>query len=106
MLNGDELSGDGWKFKGRGAIMLTGKDNYTKFDKFVTEDIISNPDLVSTKYPLLSGAFFWGTNNINIVADKGDSSDVVTAVRKKVNGGVIGLQDVQTKFIKYYNLLK
>lgn len=101
--NGVELSGDGWKFRGRGYIQLTGKSNYAAFDKFVSEDIVSNPDLVATKYPLLSAAWFWSVNNINVIADKGTD---VTAVRKKVNGGTIGISDVKTKFTKYYNALQ
>jgi putative chitinase len=59
MGNGDELSKDGFKFRGRGYIQLTGKDNYTKFTQFIGEDCIANPDLVATKYPLASAAFFF-----------------------------------------------
>lgn len=106
MLNGNEASGDGFKFRGRAYIMITGKANYAAFDKFVDDDIINNPDLVQQKYPLLSSAWFWDSVKLNSVADKGDSVDVTTAVRKKVNGGVIGLADCIAKFNKYYNLLK
>ena len=53
MGNGVEGTADGWKFRGRGYIQLTGKNNYSAFDKFVNEDIISNPDLVAKKYSLL-----------------------------------------------------
>jgi putative chitinase len=106
MLNGNEASGDGFKFRGRAYIMITGKANYAAFDKFVDDDIINNPDLVQQKYPLLSSAWFWDSVKLNSVADKGDSVEVVTAVRKKVNGGVIGLEDCIKKFNKYYNILK
>lgn len=84
MLNGNEASGDGFKFRGRAYIMITGKANYAAFDKFVDDDIINNPDLVQQKYPLLSSAWFWDSVKLNSVADKGDSVDVTTAVRKKL----------------------
>jgi putative chitinase len=106
MLNGNEASGDGFKFRGRGAIMITGKANYAAFDKFVDDDILNNPDLLQNKYPILSAAWFWDSVKLNSVADKGDSVEVTTAVRKKVNGGVIGLADCISKFNKYYNILK
>lgn len=106
MGNGAEVTHDGWKYKGRGYIQLTGKDNYSLFDKVVTEDILSNPDLVSTKYPLASAGFWWNNNKMNLVADKGATDDVVTSVRKRVNGGTIGLDDTKAKFKIYYNLLK
>ena len=57
MGNGNQASGEGYKFRGRGFIQLTGKDNYTAFDKTVEDDIIANPELVATKYPLLSAAW-------------------------------------------------
>lgn len=58
MGNGDESTGDGFKFKGRGYIQLTGKSNYAEFSKYIGEDCLTNPDLVSVKYPLESAAFF------------------------------------------------
>jgi len=106
MGNGDETSGEGYKFRGRGFIQLTGKNNYTSFAKFIGEDTIANPDLVATKYPLASAAFFFNSNNIWAICDKGDSSDVVTAVTKAVNGGTIGLPDRIKHFNEYYDLLK
>ena len=106
MGNGDEASGDGFKFRGRGYIQLTGKVNYTAFDTAVPEDILANPDLVATKYPLLSAGWFWGKNNLNALADKGALPGDVTAITKRVNGGTIGLADRQKHFIEYYNLLK
>jgi putative chitinase len=106
MGNGVEDTQEGWTYRGRGYIQLTGKNNYAIFDKFVDDDIIKNPDLIATKYPLLSAAWFWDSVKLNSIADKGSSQDIITAVRKKINGGVIGLDDVAKKFIKYYNLLK
>jgi putative chitinase len=105
MSNGDENSGDGFKFRGRGYIQLTGSANYTAFGKAINEDIRNNPDLVSTKYPLLSAAWFWSTNNLNKIADGGSSDDVVTSVTKRVNGGTIGLSDRIKHFKEYFNLL-
>lgn len=105
MGNGSEASGDGWKHRGRGYIQLTGKDNYEAFDATVPEDIMSNPDLVATKYALASAAFFFKKNNLWAICDRGSSPDVVTLVTKRVNGGTIGLADRQKHFKEYYNLL-
>jgi putative chitinase len=106
MGNGVEASGDGYKFRGRGYIQLTGKDNYKAFDLVVTENIIDNPDLVATKYPLLSAAWFFHKNSIHRIADEGASDATVTRVTKRVNGGTIGLLDRLKHFKQYYNLLK
>ena len=106
MGNGDESSGEGFKFRGRGYIQLTGKSNYSSFDKMVEEDIIANPDLVATKYPLMSAAFFFNNNGLWSICDKGADDATVTAVTKRVNGGTIGLADRIKHFKEYYNLLK
>lgn len=106
MGNGDESSGEGFKFRGRGYIQLTGKSNYSSFDKMVDEDIIANPDLVATKYPLMSAAFFFNNNGLWSICDKGADDATVTAVTKRVNGGTIGLADRIKHFKEYYNLLK
>lgn len=106
MGNGAEASGDGYKFRGRGYIQLTGKENYTRFDATVPENIVADPDLVATKYPLASAAFFFNSNKLWAICDKGADGATVTAVTKRVNGGVIGLADRQKHFIEYYNLLK
>lgn len=105
MGNGDEASKEGWKFRGRGYIQLTGKDNYKSFDATVPEDILSNPDLVATKYPLLSAAWFWSKTGLNALADKGATDADVTAVTKRVNGGTIGLADRIKHFKEYHKLL-
>ena len=106
MGNGDEASKEGFKFRGRGYIQLTGKANYAEFDKVVEDDIMSNPDLVATVYPLLSAAWFFSKNKLNEIASKGASDDVVTAVTKRVNGGTIGLEHRIKEFKKIYSLLK
>ena len=106
MGNGPEATGEGYKFRGRGYIQLTGKDNYSAFDKVVTEDITANPDLVATKYPLLSAAWFWNSRGLNALSDKGATTAEVTAITKKVNGGTIGLDDRIKHFNEFYALLK
>jgi len=106
MGNGPEASGDGFKYRGRGYIQLTGKDNYAAFDKVVAENIIETPDLVATKYPLLSAAWFWNSRGLNALADKGAADAEVTAITKKVNGGTIGLPDRIKHFKEYHALLK
>jgi putative chitinase len=106
MGNGDEASKEGWKFRGRGYIQLTGKSNYTKFTQFIGEDCIANPDLVATKYPLASAAFFFNNNKLWSICDKGATDADVTAVTKRVNGGTIGLADRIKHFKEFWNLLK
>jgi putative chitinase len=106
MGNGDEASKEGFKFRGRGYIQLTGKANYTNFTKFIGEDCVSNPDLVATKYPLASAAFFFDSNKLWAICDKGADDATVTSVTKRVNGGTIGLADRIKHFKEYYNLLK
>ena len=106
MGNGDESSKEGYKFRGRGYIQLTGKSNYSSFDKLVEDDIVGNPDLVATKYPLMSAAFFFNNNSLWSICDKGADDATVTAVTKRVNGGTIGLPDRIKHFKEYYALLK
>ena len=106
MGNGPEASGEGWKFRGRGYIQLTGKDNYKAFDAVVAESIVDNPDLVATKYPLLSAAWFFHKNGLHKIADQGATDAVVTSVTKRVNGGTIGLPYRIKHFKEYYDLLK
>jgi len=106
MGNGDEASKEGYKFRGRGYIQLTGKSNYTNFAKFIGEDTIANPDLVATKYPLASAAFFFDSNKLWSICDKGSDTATVTAVTKRVNGGTNGLDDRIKHFNEYYALLK
>jgi putative chitinase len=106
MGNGAEATGEGYKFRGRGYIQLTGKDNYKAFDAVVAENILEQPDLVATKYPLLSAAWFFHKNGLHKIADGGATDAVVTSVTKRVNGGVIGLADRIKHFKEYYSLLK
>jgi len=105
MGNGPESTGEGYKFRGRGYIQLTGKENYTAFGKAIGEDIISNPDVVASKYALLSAAWFFSKNGLHRMADEGSSDQVVTKITKRVNGGTIGLPDRIKHFKEYYKLL-
>ena len=102
MGNGPEASGEGYKFRGRGFIQLTGKDNYKAFSTAIGEDCIANPDLVATKYPLASAAWFF-TRCLPKCVDASDAA--VESVTKCVNGGKIGLEDRKKHFKEYYALL-
>jgi len=106
MGNGDEASGDGYKYSGRGYLQITGEVNYAAFDKFVSEDILASPGLVATKYPLMSAAFFFNNNKLWTICDKGSTPAVILELTKRINGGTNGLDDRQAKFTKYYNLIK
>jgi putative chitinase len=105
MGNGPESTGEGFKFRGRGYIQLTGKENYTAFGKSINEDITANPDKVATDYALLSAAWFFSKNGLHKIADEGSSDVVVTKITKRVNGGTIGLADRIKHFKEYYSLL-
>jgi putative chitinase len=106
MGNGNEASGDGYAFRGRGYIQLTGRDNYTAFGKSIGVDIPANPDLVASQYALASAAWFWQKNKLNEIADGGATDEIVTKITKRVNGGTIGLPDRIKHFKEYYSLLK
>jgi putative chitinase len=105
MGNGPESTQEGFKFRGRGYIQLTGKENYTAFGKSINEDICSNPDKVASSYALLSAAWFFSKNGLHKMADEGASDAVVTKITKRVNGGTIGLADRIKHFKEYYKLL-
>jgi putative chitinase len=105
MGNGPESTGEGYKFRGRGYIQLTGKENYTAFGKAINEDICSNPDKVASSYALLSAAWFFNKNGLHKMADEGATDLVVTKITKRVNGGTIGLPDRIKHFKEYYSLL-
>ncbi len=89
MGNGDEASGDGYRYRGRGLIQLTGKNNYRKFSRWISEDVVAHPDLVANKYAVHSAVYYWVSNNLNAFADIDD----VRQVTKKINGGLNGLAD-------------
>ena len=111
MGNGIEASGDGWKYRGRGYIQLTGKNNYAALNSYLksiglADNVLESPDLVETKYPLLSAAYWWMSTGLNQIADNGSGDDVVKAVTKRVNGGLNGYAHRLEMFNYYFNLLK
>jgi len=105
MGNGDEASGDGYKFRGRGYIQLSGKVNYKAFGDNIGKDLLANPDLVATDYALASAAYYFKSRDLFAVCEKGATVANVTAVTKIINGGTNGLADRIKLFNKYYDLL-
>jgi len=106
MGNGDEASGDGWKFRGRGALQLTGKANYKAFSDFIKDpEIMTNPDLVATKYAFESAIFFFSKNKLwNLCTEINEKS--ILDLTKRINGGTNGLAHRSELTYKYYNLIK
>lgn len=105
MGNGEEGTHDGWIYRGRGYIQLTGKNNYSEFDKFVDENIIQNPDLVSKKYPLFSAGWFFYKNKLNSISDKGLNENTIKELTKRINGGKNGLQERINYTMKFGKIL-
>jgi putative chitinase len=105
MGNGDETTKEGFKFRGRGFLQTTGKENYKKLGDFLGVNLIESPDLVATKYPLASAAFFFDSNKLWTICDKGADDATVTAVTKRVNGGTIGIAHRLSEFKHFYKLL-
>ena len=90
MGNGDEASGDGYRYCGRGLIQLTGKDNYTAFAESIETPIEELPEYLSTfEGAVQSAAYFWSENNLNQYADSGD----ILTMTKRINGGTLGIED-------------
>ena len=107
MGNGDEASGDGWKYRGRGALQLTGKSNYEAFSKYLNKpEIMTNPDLVATTYAFDSAMFFFERNKLWTICDKGINDAAILELTKRINGGTHGLEDRKTKTYKYYEYVK
>ena len=107
MGNGDEASGDGWKFRGRGALQLTGKANYEAFAKFLNNnEVLTDPDTVATKYAFESAMFFFERNKLWAICDKGINDASILELTKRINGGTHGLEDRKTKTYKYYEYVK
>jgi putative chitinase len=98
MGNGDEASGDGWKYRGRGLIQLTGKCNYDACGKAIGLDLLGNPDLLteSAEASVLAACWFWNKNGLNQFADKDD----ITTITKRINGGTNGLEDRKSNLTK------
>jgi len=103
MGNGNENSGDGWKFRGRGAIQLTGRENYLAFSKYINKpEIMVNPDLVSNEYAFESALFFFDKNKLWNICDGGIDKNTILKLTQRINGGTNGLSDRESKTIKYY----
>ena len=106
MGNGDENSGDGWKYKGRFCIQLTGRDNYAAFSKDENDVIIlTDPDSVLLKYAVIAGMFFFKTNLLWAQAKRPVDDESIKLITKRINGGLHGLADRIAKTKQYYALL-
>lgn len=102
--NGDENSGDGYKYRGRGILQLTGKSNYALCSKdiFGDDTLITNPDvLLQPSVAVLSACWFWKINNLNSICDRGD----IISLTKKINGGTIGLAERENKYKEIKEIL-
>jgi putative chitinase len=107
MGNGDEASGDGYKFRGRGAIQLTGKANYQNFANHIkNQEIMANPDLVASDYAFESAMFFFDRNKLWDICDKGVTDATILSLTKRINGGTNGLSHRSELTKKYYGWLK
>lgn len=103
MGNGDEASGDGWKFRGRGALQLTGKANYQAFANYVgRQDVMDNPDLVAGELCFESALWFFDKNKLWAICDQGVNDAAILALTKRINGGTHGLDDRKAKTKKFY----
>lgn len=104
MGNGPESSGDGWKFRGRGPIQLTGKDNYTAFAQSIGRpDVLTNPDIVATELAFESALWFFNKNGLFAIAAKGVTDAVIGQITRRVNGGTHGLDDRIKKTKQFAN---
>lgn len=102
MGNGDEASGDGWKYRGRGALQLTGKSNYQAFSDYIGRpDVMTNPDLVAGELCFESALWFFDKNKLWGICDQGINDAAILALTKRINGGTHGLDDRKAKTKKY-----
>jgi len=94
---GNLQDGDGWKFHGRSLIQLTGRENYANCGSGIGVDLIDNPDLLLTpKYAALSAGWYWNRKQLNLLADSGD----IETMTKRINGGLIGIEERKAKINK------
>ena len=107
MGSGSEATGDGWKYRGRGALQLTGKANYKAFSDYLKNPLVmEQPDLVAGELAFESAKFFFDKNKLWDICDKGVTKETILALTKRINGGTHGLADREEKSFKYYALLK
>lgn len=103
MGNGDERSGDGWEYRGRGLIQLTGKDNYSRFANAIGMKLADAVEYAGTfEGAVESACWFWKVNNLNVHADK----KAMVSLTKAINGGTHGLDDRQARYITAINVMK
>lgn len=106
MGNGPESSGDGWKFRGRGFLQLTGHDNYKALSEYINRpDIMDNPDLVATELAIESALWFFDRNKLWSICDQGITDSAILALTRRINGGTHGLDDRKQKTKKYASWL-
>ena len=107
MGNGDEASGEGFAFRGRGPLQLTGKNNYRAFGKYIgrEQEILDNPDLVATELGFESALWFFDANKLWGICDQGINDGAILALTKRINGGTHGLDDRKLKTKKYASWL-
>jgi putative chitinase len=106
MGNGPESSGDGWKFRGRGFLQLTGHDNYKALSQYINRpDIMDNPDLVAGELAIESALWFFDRNKLWGICDQGINDAAILALTKRINGGTHGLDDRKLKTKKYASWL-
>jgi putative chitinase len=103
MGNGDEASGEGWLYKGRGPLQLTGKNNYRAFGKYIgrEQEILDNPDIVANELGFESALWFFDANKLWGICDQGVNDATILALTKRINGGTHGLDDRKLKTKKY-----
>lgn len=107
MGNGDELSGDGYKFRGRGALQTTGKSNYLAFSTHIKNPaVMTNPDIVATEYAFEAALFFFDKNKLWSICDRGVTDEAILSLTKRINGGTNGLAHRVELTKKYYGWLK
>lgn len=105
--NGDKGSGEGWRYRGRGYIQLTGKDNYRAFSDFTQIDFVVNPDLLlQPEFAMRSAGWFFAiVKNLNPIADKGAEEEIVREITKRINGGLNGIEDRLKRFTEFYQTI-
>ncbi len=109
MGNGDEQSGDGYRYRGRGLIQLTGKNNYLKFSKWYNDSkiFVDSPDLLlQPQFAVLSAFFYWDFNNLNsYIVDNENAYNICKCITKKINGGYNGLEERFKLYLKISGIL-
>jgi putative chitinase len=103
MGNGDEASGDGYAYRGRGALQLTGKSNYKDFSDWLGKTI--DPNAVADEYAFESAKYFFDKNKLWTICNEGVNDGIIAVLTRKINGGTHGLEDRKTKTKLYYGWL-